>query len=252
MKNNRKIILPALMFLSILIICLGLGIIVYISYLGLKEISPVLPVIFFGIYLLLILWAVLILINTFLIISPMARFSFWQKNVYKAINLLFPLIVLLGKVFSISRRRIENSFVHINNRLIGIRKMRVLPKDLLVISPHCLQLASCKNKITYDVNNCQRCGGCTVGAMLTMAKKLGFNFAVVTGGTLARRLVKQVRPKLILAIACERDLASGIADVYPLPAVGVLNIRPFGPCYNTTVDIDEVRKMIEKYIIEEK
>ncbi len=60
--------------------------------------------------------------------------------------------------------------------------------------------------------------------------------------------MKELHPKLILAIACERDLASGIQDVYPLPAVGVLNIRPNGPCYNTTVDLTEVKEAINKYI----
>ena len=42
---------------------------------------------------------------------------------------------------------------------------------------------------------------------------------------------------------------SGIQDVYPLPAVGVLNIRPNGPCYNTHVDMEEVRQQLEKIII---
>ena len=42
---------------------------------------------------------------------------------------------------------------------------------------------------------------------------------------------------------------SGIQDVYPLPAVGVLNIRQNGPCYNTHVDIEEVRAQLEKIII---
>ncbi len=52
-----------------------------------------------------------------------------------------------------------------------------------------------------------------------------------------------------MAIACERDLMSGIQDVYPLPAVGVLNIRPNGPCFNTKVDMAEVRATIESVII---
>ena len=42
---------------------------------------------------------------------------------------------------------------------------------------------------------------------------------------------------------------SGIQDVYPLPAVGVLNIRPNGPCYNTRVDMEEVRRELERIIL---
>ena len=57
-----------------------------------------------------------------------------------------------------------------------------------------------------------------------------------------------MRPKAVLAIACERDLMSGIQDVFPLPAVGVLNIRPNGPCYNTSVDMNEVRRQLEEII----
>ena len=74
--------------------------------------------------------------------------------------------------------------------------------------------------------------------LIDMANRMGFHFRVATGGTLARKIAKELRPKMLLAIACERDLTSGIQDVYPLPAAGVLNIRPNGPCYNTTVDLE--------------
>ena len=77
---------------------------------------------------------------------------------------------------------------------------------------------------------------------------MGFHFFVATGGTLARQIIYNMRPKAVLAIACERDLMSGIQDVFPLPAVGVLNIRPNGPCYNTSVDMGEVRRQLEEII----
>ena len=70
-----------------------------------------------------------------------------------------------------------------------------------------------------------------------------------TGGTLARQTVMKIRPKAVVAIACERDLASGIQDVYPIPSVGVLNLRPNGPCYNTHVDLEEFRRAIEEILI---
>ena len=85
---------------------------------------------------------------------------------------------------------------------------------------------------------------------MKLADEYGFTFFVATGGTLARQIIKEKRPKLVLAIACERDLMSGIQDVYPLPAVGVLNIRPNGPCYNTKVDLDEVKKVLQSVIID--
>lgn len=175
-------------------------------------------------------------------------FSFLDKYIFFFINTLFPLIVLWGKLFKIPRRRIERSFIALNNYILTHKKIKVAAKDLLVISPHCLQLASCPYKITYDIKNCHRCNRCTVGPLITMSEKLGFNFRVVTGGTLARKIARELHPKMVLAIACERDLASGIQDVYPLPAAGVLNIRPNGPCYNTTVDLKLVESTIRQFI----
>ena len=119
----------------------------------------------------------------------------------------------------------------------------------MVVTPHCLQLATCPHKITRDPNNCKRCGGCDIGALVTMAEEMSFHFIVVTGGTLARQTVMKIRPKAVVAIACERDLASGIQDVYPIPSVGVLNLRPNGPCYNTHVDLEEFRRAIEEILI---
>jgi hypothetical protein len=48
-----------------------------------------------------------------------------------------------------------------------------------------------------------------------------------------------------VAVACERDLSSGIIDSYPLPVLGVTNERPFGPCFNTKVDLGQVIEAIE-------
>lgn len=174
--------------------------------------------------------------------------SFLDKYIFFFINGLFPLIVLWGKLLHIPRRRIERSFIALNNYILTHKKIKVAAKDLLVISPHCLQLASCPYKITHDIKNCHRCNRCTVGPLITMSEQLGFNFRVVTGGTLARKIARELRPKMVLAIACERDLASGIQDVYPLPAAGVLNIRPNGPCYNTTVDLRLVETTIRQFI----
>lgn len=69
---------------------------------------------------------------------------------------------------------------------------------------------------------------------------------------MARQMVKQARPKAIVAVACERDLTSGIQDVFPLPVLGVLNERPFGPCFNTRVDIDKLEEAILVFLDKEE
>ena len=87
-----------------------------------------------------------------------------------------------------------------------------------------------------------------MGDILGMVREKGVQVRVVTGGTAARKAVKDCRPEVILSVACERDTASGISDVYPTPVVGVLNQRPNGPCLDTVIDMDLFRKKLESLI----
>jgi hypothetical protein len=50
------------------------------------------------------------------------------------------------------------------------------------------------------------------------------------------------KPDMIIGVACERELTTGIQDTYPMPVYGILNDRPFGPCYDTDVDLELVEK----------
>jgi len=114
--------------------------------------------------------------------------------------------------------------------------------------PHCLQRSNCSRRLTYDVNNCKRCGECAIAGLLDLSEEFGVHMAVATGGTIARRIVVNLRPKIILAVACERDLASGIQDTYPIPVYGVLNDRPMGPCLDTRVALDHVRRALDLFV----
>lgn len=170
---------------------------------------------------------------------------------WKAINILFPFAVVLGRIFNIPRVKIEQSFIEVSNHLVLQHKVKVPADRIMILTPHCIQLDSCVHKITRNVENCRQCGRCSVGTMLGLAHKYGCHFAVATGGTLARKMVMEIRPKAIVAVACERDLTSGIQDVFPLPVLGVLNERPFGPCFNTRVDAAKLEAAILAFLDKE-
>lgn len=237
-------------FLSLLLgsyFLLGLHIYVAwkIAYLGLQSYYEDLPVILawvMGGFLFLVGIGI---VNVFCATKGWPTLKFYRKYTFQTVNLLFPMLLMLGKLFRVDKRKIEASFVAVSNKMVQNTHLKVPPDRLLVVTPHCLQLATCPHKITRNPFNCKRCGGCDIAALVKLAEEIGFHFFVVTGGTLARQTVKELRPKAVLAIACERDLTSGIQDVYPLPAVGVMNIRPNGPCFNTHVDIDEFKAQLE-------
>ena len=151
-------------------------------------------------------------------------------------------------VLRIQKDELRQAMIDLINHLVVMNLYKVPPERILLLTPHCLQENTCIHKVTHDVYNCKQCGRCQVGGLLKIAKEYGCQFIVVTGGTLARMKVKEAKPKAIIAIACERDLASGMADVFPIPVIGVLNERPNGPCCNTTVDINKVRDAVELLI----
>lgn len=216
----------------------------FIPYLGLKNIHPLFPVISGIIFLSLILlvgWAALSLALQTLRGRPFQgtdRVRAW------GIKFFLPLAEFFGKLLGFEKDDIRRSFIKVNNELALSRAGSVCPDKMLVLLPHCIQKTACALRLTHNVDNCKRCGACPLGPLLNLRDKHGFHLAVATGGTVARRIVVSLLPELILAVACERDLSSGIQDVYPLPVYGILNERPEGPCINTRVNAEFVEKAV--------
>jgi len=176
---------------------------------------------------------------------------FFQGVAWSAINMLFPMAITIGKIFDVEKENIERSFIEVSNHLIRQRNIIVQPDKLLILTPHCIQQENCPHKVTKDITNCRHCGSCQVGDLTQLAARYGIHLAIVTGGTLARKVVKELRPQAVLAIACERDLTTGIQDVFPLPVIGILNQRPCGPCCNTKVDMAIVEQAVQKLLGQE-
>ena len=154
-------------------------------------------------------------------------------------------MLLLGRMLGISQERVRSSFIEVNNQMIRARREQAPANQVLLLAPHCLQNSECPHKITLDPDNCELCGQCQVADLIAMREQYGIQLAFATGGTLARHFVQVYRPRAIVAIACDRDLASGIQDASPLPVLGILNERPYGPCFNTRVNLQDVAAAIQ-------
>ena len=173
--------------------------------------------------------------------------ALWSQKLGRSIvELFYPMVLRVGRFVGISKEEIEDSYIKINNQMTVAAGNKFRAEDVLVLAPHCLQNTGCPHKITIDVHNCHRCGKCSIDGLLTIAEDTGVNFVVASGGTFARKFAKEYSPKAIVAIACERDLTSGIKDMnmQHIPVVGVLNERPNGPCHNTSVQLCKVRQAI--------
>ncbi len=143
------------------------------------------------------------------------------------LTFLFPLTVKLALVLGISRDRLSHSFIKVSNKL-------ATPLDsegtVLALLPRCL-----KKELKQRVKEiCKE----FPGVMLQTAP----------GGNIARKIIQETKPRAIVAVACERDLVSGIQDVAPhIPVIGICNNRPLGPCKDTSIDIEEFRTALDYF-----
>lgn len=159
-----------------------------------------------------------------------------------AFRLLYPFLMFIGAFLKSKKESFQGAIININNRLVRAEGPKT--KKILLLLPQCLQIDECTIRLTHNIYNCERCGRCEIRDLIEIAENNKLNLSVATGGTLARRLVMEIKPGAIVAVACERDLSSGLADTYPLPILGIPNERPYGPCFNTQVDLEKVKEAI--------
>jgi hypothetical protein len=246
-KPKKRIFIGLLVFTCLILFSL-IFLLWYVPIVGLKNIHPLLPFLFsiiLGVLVLLMLSGGLLLVFT---IFMRKDILFSQKLRGIVAKVLFPFMILMGRLVGVSKEKVQQSFIELNNHLVRSNHHRTRPNKLLILLPHCIQEFDCQIKITGNIKNCKGCGKCEIKELIELSDQYQVNIAVATGGTLARRIIVENRPEAIVAVACELDLTSGIQDSYPIPVIGILNDRPNGPCINTKVDIDKVRDAILDFL----
>ncbi len=241
---GRKRIYLGLMVLSLFLFIACTAMIWGVSYRGLQEIHPSLPLLFGAVIILFSASAALLTLLLAISLSFRKGISTGEKALHIWIRILYPFSLGLGGILGIDKDRIERSFIEVNNYLVQSGKPKYLFKDILLLMPHCLQDSECPVRITHEVKNCRSCGRCNVADLLAIAEARGAHLRVASGGTSARRFVLDCRPEAVIAVACERDLTSGIRESFPLPVIGVVNERPHGDCFNTRVNLSRVKQAI--------
>ncbi len=251
LKNNQSYIKQnTFIFLIIItsfLFCGFLFCLWFIPTIGFSSIHRYLPFVvasIIGTSIIFILWGMVGLVIQIYTGKVLFGTLFFRRFMLKG---LFPFIEIVFRLLNISLKNIRRSFIETNNRLIDI-KCLYNAKDVLVLVPHCIQANRCKLRLTYNSDNCVRCGKCTIGDLLGLRDKWGVQLATATGGTMARNIIKKIQPKFIVGAACERDLVSGLQDAHALPVVGVLNDCSNGACMDTSVDVHKIEAILEQVV----
>ncbi|HNX36954.1 MAG TPA: DUF116 domain-containing protein [Candidatus Cloacimonadota bacterium] len=249
MKNVYFAVIKFPVFVSLsLIILVGLFFGVAISSysrtgLSLHE-AVIYTLVFIGLVFMVSNW-ILILMSTHTVIKPawMQRHAQWMLS-----KVYYPMALFLNSLFLRKKPGLQESFLNFNNEIIMCNYRNLKDPSILVLLPHCLQNAECKIRITKDINACEGCGNCDIADAKATLGKYPVTTAVATGGSLARKLIQDNNPNLIIAVACHRDLIDGVRDSWKLPVFSVLNDRPNGPCFDTTVNISAIEFAIKRFL----
>jgi uncharacterized protein len=125
---------------------------------------------------------------------------------------------------------VENAAVKVYNALAVTRGRKVGQGELLLLIPRCL------SKVTLD-------------GVLGIAGKYGVPVFVATRGQLARRVIRERRPRAVVAVACERDMVSGLHDVAgKIPVLGLTMTLPSGPCKDASLDLAQLERWVQAYV----
>jgi uncharacterized protein len=126
---------------------------------------------------------------------------------------------------------VENASVKVYNALALLRGRKVGKGEMLLLIPRCL------SKETLD-------------GVLGIAGKYGVPVFVATRGQLARRVIRERRPRAVVAVACERDMVSGLHDVAgKVPVLGLTMTLPAGPCKDAGLDLARLEDWVRAYVV---
>lgn len=117
------------------------------------------------------------------------------------------------------------------NRLSMARaRPGLAPDELLILLPRCL-------------------GKEAMRSAMSVSSRYDVPLFVAARGRYARQMIAMRRPRGVVAVACERDLVSGVGDVASrLPVLGTTLQLGDGPCRNTDFSIDELETQVRSML----
>jgi len=136
---------------------------------------------------------------------------------------------------------------------VDITQIAQIPvTERILLLPHCLRRTeTCKAKYSKAGLECMACNpDCAINKLTKIAIDLGYKgVCVAPGGRLAVNYVNEIRPRAIIAVACQKELEEGIGNVnglatYYSPLIVIIPLNKDG-CVDTEVDVDKAAETIQ-------
>lgn len=171
------------------------------------------------------LWFAVLLLSFYGGVLPLSENLLERGPYLHLMNFTSYVSRLFGK-----RDWVEHAAIEVYNALAERRQRRVGKGELLVLIPRCL------SKEALD-------------GVLAVAGRYEVPVFVATRGQLARRVIRERRPRAVVAVACERDMMTGLRDVAgKLPVLGLTMRLPNGPCRDAMLDLDVMERWVRSWV----
>jgi hypothetical protein len=126
---------------------------------------------------------------------------------------------------------VENAAVKVYDWFAVSRGRKVGRGELLLLIPRCLSRSA-------------------LDGVLEIAGRYEVPVFVATRGQLARRVIRERRPRAVVAVACERDMVTGLHDVAgKVPVLGLTMTLPAGPCKDAGLDLPQLEEWVRAYVV---
>lgn len=152
----------------------------------------------------------------------------------------------VAKAFGLGEEIVDRICIEVRNHLSAENFARVQPRDRILVLPQCLRHIKCPARLDSKIGiACRECGMCIVKEIKAEVEKLGYGFYIVPGGRFVERIVKAVKPKAALGVACCKDLSAAMREISKTKCI-VLGVPLIHEgCVQTKVNLIELFKRMK-------
>lgn len=147
----------------------------------------------------------------------------------------------VARAFGLGEKIIDQICIDVRNHLSTESFARVQAKDRILVVPQCLRHIKCPARLDSKIGiACKECGMCIIKDIKSEVERLGYGFYIVPGGRFVERIVRAIKPKAALGVACCKDLNAAMHEISKTKCV-VLGVPLIHDgCVQTKVNLDEL------------
>ncbi len=112
----------------------------------------------------------------------------------------------------------------------------------MLAAPQCLRSGECRAPLDpRDGYRCRRCGKCPLGELGLAAEQTGFQFFIVPGDRMVKRLAHRLGAHAAIGVACPAELSGAMLAGMRMGVAAIGVPLACDGCFETSVDIERVK-----------